>query len=90
MVEAIRIGRDDLIDACACAVAACGSTLRWGEIDPRGLRMEITHRAGRAAELTREKQAFFRILQELAVVVPRSPCGPNWKKIVLRCMMPAS
>lgn len=37
------IGRDDLIDACACAVAARDSTQRLGEdqIDPRGLRMEI-------------------------------------------------
>ncbi|TPQ30897.1 DUF429 domain-containing protein [Bradyrhizobium guangdongense] len=37
------IGRDDLIDACACAVAARDSTNRVGgdEIDPRGLRMEI-------------------------------------------------
>ncbi|MBR1129046.1 DUF429 domain-containing protein [Bradyrhizobium iriomotense] len=37
------IGRDDLIDACACAVAARDSTQRVGgeEIDPRGLRMEI-------------------------------------------------
>ncbi|WP_439375046.1 DUF429 domain-containing protein [Bradyrhizobium sp. DASA03120] len=37
------IGRDDLIDACACAVAARDSTQRIGgeEIDPRGLRMEI-------------------------------------------------
>lgn len=39
------IGRDDLIDACACAVAARGSTQRVGgdEIDPRGLRMEINY-----------------------------------------------
>lgn len=37
------IGRDDLIDACACAVAARDSTQRIGEeeTDPRGLRMEI-------------------------------------------------
>jgi predicted RNase H-like nuclease len=37
------IGRDDLIDACACAVAARDSTQRVGgeEIDPHGLRMEI-------------------------------------------------
>lgn len=39
------IGRDDLIDACACAVAARDSTQRVGgeEIDPRGLRMEINY-----------------------------------------------
>lgn len=39
------IGRDDLIDACACAVAARDSTERVGgdEIDPRGLRMEINY-----------------------------------------------
>ncbi|MCK1392219.1 DUF429 domain-containing protein [Bradyrhizobium sp. 1] len=39
------IGRDDLIDACACAVAARESTQRVGgpEIDPRGLRMEINY-----------------------------------------------
>ena len=39
------IGRDDLIDACACAVAARDSTNRVGgdEIDPRGLRMEINY-----------------------------------------------
>lgn len=39
------IGRDDLIDACACAVAARGSSQRVGgdEIDPRGLRMEINY-----------------------------------------------
>lgn len=39
------IGRDDLIDACACAVAARDSTERVGgdEIDPRGLRMEIIY-----------------------------------------------
>lgn len=39
------IGRDDLIDACACAVAARGSTQRVGgdELDPRGLRMEINY-----------------------------------------------
>jgi predicted RNase H-like nuclease len=37
------IGRDDLIDACACAVAARDSTDRLGgeECDARGLRMEI-------------------------------------------------
>jgi predicted RNase H-like nuclease len=35
--------QDDLIDACACAVAARDSRKRVGgdEIDPRGLRMEI-------------------------------------------------
>lgn len=39
------IGRDDLIDACACAVAARDSTERVGgeEVDPRGLRMEINY-----------------------------------------------
>lgn len=39
------IGRDDLIDACACAVAARDSNARLGgdEIDPRGLRMEINY-----------------------------------------------
>lgn len=38
------IGRDDLIDACACAVAARDSTQRvGGEEDPRGLRMEINY-----------------------------------------------
>ncbi|WP_407183660.1 DUF429 domain-containing protein [Bradyrhizobium centrosematis] len=39
------IGRDDLIDACACAVAARDSTQRIGgdEFDPRGLRMEINY-----------------------------------------------
>lgn len=39
------IGRDDLIDACACAVAARDSTQRvgGGEIDPHGLRMEINY-----------------------------------------------
>ncbi|MET4385025.1 putative RNase H-like nuclease [Bradyrhizobium sp. F1.4.3] len=39
------IGRDDLIDACACAVAARDSTQCVGgdEIDPRGLRMEINY-----------------------------------------------
>lgn len=39
------IGSDDLIDACACAVAARDSTKRVGgkEIDPRGLRMEINY-----------------------------------------------
>jgi len=39
------IGRDDLIDACACAVAARDSTQLVGgdEVDPRGLRMEINY-----------------------------------------------
>ncbi|MEY9237370.1 putative RNase H-like nuclease [Bradyrhizobium japonicum] len=39
------IGRDDLIDACACAVAARDSTQHVGgeEVDPRGLRMEINY-----------------------------------------------
>jgi predicted RNase H-like nuclease len=39
------IARDDLIDACACAVAARDSRQRVGanEIDPRGLRMEINY-----------------------------------------------
>lgn len=39
------IGRDDLIDACACAVAARDSAERVGgeEVDPRGLRMEINY-----------------------------------------------
>ena len=39
------IGRDDLIDACACAVAARDSIARFGgdEIDSRGLRMEINY-----------------------------------------------
>lgn len=39
------IGRDDLIDACACALAARDSRQRVGgeEIDPRGLRMEINY-----------------------------------------------
>ena len=39
------IGRDDLIDACACAIAARDSTVRFGgdEIDSRGLRMEINY-----------------------------------------------
>ena len=39
------IGRDDLIDACACAVAARDSTqsVGDGEIDPRGLRVEINY-----------------------------------------------
>jgi predicted RNase H-like nuclease len=39
------IGRDDLIDACACAVAARDSNSRLGgdEVDPRGLRMEINY-----------------------------------------------
>jgi predicted RNase H-like nuclease len=39
------IGRDDLIDACACAVAARDSTERVGgdDLDSRGLRMEINY-----------------------------------------------
>jgi predicted RNase H-like nuclease len=39
------IGRDDLIDACACAVAARDSNARLGgdEVDARGLRMEINY-----------------------------------------------
>jgi predicted RNase H-like nuclease len=39
------IGRDDLIDACACAIAARDSNARLGggEIDGRGLRMEINY-----------------------------------------------
>jgi hypothetical protein len=39
------IGRDDLIDACACAVAARDSTSCLGgdEVDIRGLRMEINY-----------------------------------------------
>src|ERR1700738_5695711 len=39
------IGRDDLIDACACAVAARDSNSRLGgdEVDIRGLRMEINY-----------------------------------------------
>jgi predicted RNase H-like nuclease len=39
------IGRDDLIDACACAVAARDSSARLGgdEVDGRGLRMEINY-----------------------------------------------
>jgi hypothetical protein len=39
------IGRDDLIDACACAVAARDSHARLGgdEVDVRGLRMEINY-----------------------------------------------
>jgi predicted RNase H-like nuclease len=39
------IGRDDLIDACACAVAARDSKASLGgdEVDPRGLRMEINY-----------------------------------------------
>lgn len=39
------IRHDDLIDACACAVAARDSTQRVGgeEVDPRGLRMEINY-----------------------------------------------
>jgi predicted RNase H-like nuclease len=39
------IGRDDLIDACACAVAARDSVSCLGgdEVDDRGLRMEINY-----------------------------------------------
>jgi len=39
------IARDDLIDACACAIAARDSTARLGgdEVDDRGLRMEINY-----------------------------------------------
>ncbi|MCP3371251.1 DUF429 domain-containing protein [Bradyrhizobium cajani] len=39
------IGRDDLIDACACAVAARDSkqSVGDGKTDPRGLRMEINY-----------------------------------------------
>ncbi len=39
------IGRDDLIDACACAVAARDSTAHFGgdAVDSRGLRMEINY-----------------------------------------------
>jgi hypothetical protein len=39
------IGRGDLIDACACAVAARDSNARLGgdETDHRGLRMEINY-----------------------------------------------
>jgi hypothetical protein len=39
------IGRDDLTDACACAVAARDSTARLGddEVDSRGLRREINY-----------------------------------------------
>ena len=39
------IGRDDLIDACACAVAARDSNgcLGGDEVDIRGLRMEINY-----------------------------------------------
>lgn len=39
------IGCDDLLDACACAVAARDSTARLGgdELDARGLRMEINY-----------------------------------------------
>jgi predicted RNase H-like nuclease len=43
--ERTGIGRDDLVDACACAVAARDSTQHVGgdEIDPRGLRIEINY-----------------------------------------------
>jgi predicted RNase H-like nuclease len=39
------IGRDDLIDACACAIAARDSNACLGgdEVDSRGLRMEINY-----------------------------------------------
>jgi len=39
------IDRDDLIDACACAIAARDSSSRLGgdEVDLRGLRMEINY-----------------------------------------------
>jgi len=39
------IGPDDLVDACACAIAARDSTARIGgdEMDDRGLRMEINY-----------------------------------------------
>jgi predicted RNase H-like nuclease len=39
------IGRDDLIDACACAVAARDSNASFGgdDVDIRGLRMEINY-----------------------------------------------
>ncbi len=39
------IGCDDLIDACACAIAARDSRdcLGSDEVDPRGLRMEINY-----------------------------------------------
>jgi predicted RNase H-like nuclease len=39
------IGRDDLIDACACAVAARDSNAHFGgdEVDGRGLRMQINY-----------------------------------------------
>jgi hypothetical protein len=38
-----KIGRDDLIDACACAVAARDSASRFGgdEVDINGLQMQI-------------------------------------------------
>jgi predicted RNase H-like nuclease len=37
------IGRDDLIDACACAIAARDATMSIGDSrrDAKGLRMEI-------------------------------------------------
>jgi predicted RNase H-like nuclease len=39
------IGRDDLIDACGCAIAARDSDTYLGgdEVDIRGLRMEINY-----------------------------------------------
>jgi predicted RNase H-like nuclease len=39
------IGRDDLIDACACAIAARDSreSVAGDELDPRGLRMAINY-----------------------------------------------
>ena len=39
------VGRDDLIDACACVIAARDSRSRLGgdEVDVRGLRMEINY-----------------------------------------------
>jgi predicted RNase H-like nuclease len=39
------IGRDDLMDACSCAVAARDGNARLGgdEVDSRGLRMEINY-----------------------------------------------
>lgn len=39
------IARNDLIRACACAIAVRDSSQRVGgeEVDPRGLRMEINY-----------------------------------------------